>query len=142
MAAWFCVLLIATIPVIREISLSTPRQGWRMKFHETAEALDALVLASKRSGGRMLPDALRQTSFGDEEHDTIINSTLLCAADMAMQLHVPMIQMPYREAQSFCKAHGGKLASARSPAENAQIAAGKRRASLPLDLHHFQSTPF
>ena len=110
--------------VAPSLSLSQPLEGWRMRDHETAEALDALILASTEAGPSTLPAAVREnlTSIFTQRRRLDSSSSGGSGNNVSRgSLHVNALPLPWSGAQAYCALFGGALASIESAEDNAEV---------------------
>ena len=47
---WMCIPVLLGVAVLPHVALADPTRGWRVREHQTAEALDAYILAVSEAG--------------------------------------------------------------------------------------------
>ena len=121
---WLAVPVTLAVLILPFLSLTEPQIGWRMKQHQTAEALDAIILASRTAGPSTLPLALRQNLTADLPRRRLSGASSASASSSARdqsRLHVNPLPMPWDAAKRYCELFGGSLASINSAADNAAV---------------------
>ena len=118
---WVAVPVALAVLIVPSLSLTDPQIGWRMKQHKTAEALDAIILASRTAGPSTLPLALRQNLTANLPRRRLSGASSASASSIGPTLHVNPLPMPWEAAKRYCELFGGSLASVNSAADNAAV---------------------
>ena len=124
--------LSLSIPVYNNVKLSSPAVGWRTRRHETADANDALALASKFAGVSNLPLAVRNQLLGEQSGRQLLDQRF---ANISTEgVYVNQLHLNWWDARVWCEAYGGQLASVRSEVEDLEIQKAMRESGVIGDV--------